>query len=60
VVTAGVARRWLSMGKRWVVFFQDTNALAFVTLGAALGLSKALGLQVRCQESGQSVRVAEG
>jgi hypothetical protein len=34
------------MGKRWVVFFQDTNALAFLSLPAALGVSKALGLEV--------------
>jgi len=41
-----VARKWLSEGKRWVVFFQDTNALAFYSLAASLGVSKTLGLEV--------------
>lgn len=34
------------MGKRWVVFFQDTNALAFLSLPAVLGVSQSLGLEV--------------
>lgn len=44
--STGLAKQWVKMGKKWVVFFQDTNALAFVTLAAALGVSKTLNLEV--------------
>jgi hypothetical protein len=36
----------MEAGKQWVVFFQDTNGLAFATLAAALGVSKNLDLEV--------------
>jgi UDP-sugar pyrophosphorylase len=36
---SGVAERWLKLGKKWVVFFQDTNALAFNSFPSALGVS---------------------
>ena len=36
---SGLAARWSDEGRRWVVFFQDTNALAFFSLAAALGVS---------------------
>jgi UDP-sugar pyrophosphorylase len=36
----GVAQRWLNIGKRWVIFFQDTNALAFNSFPSALGVSQ--------------------
>ena len=36
----------LQSGKRWVYFFQDTNALAFKVLPASLGVSLKLKLQV--------------
>ncbi|GAB5029796.1 udp-sugar pyrophospharylase-like [Nannochloropsis oceanica] len=42
----GVAKRWKVEGLKWVVFFQDTNALAFLSLAAALGVSQKLGLEV--------------
>ena len=35
----GVVQRWLEAGKRWVVFFQDTNGSAFRAMPSALGLS---------------------
>jgi len=39
-----VAHTWLKNGVSWVVFFQDTNGLAFHTLPVALGVSKQLNL----------------
>lgn len=39
-----VAKKWLNNGISWVVFFQDTNGLAFHTLPVALGVSKKLNL----------------
>ncbi len=41
---SGLARRWLEQGVRYAVFFQDTNALAFLTLPAMLGVSAELDL----------------
>jgi len=35
----GIAARWAKHGVRWVVMFQDTNALAFRGITAALGAS---------------------
>lgn len=40
----GVAKSWLESGTKWVVFFQDTNGLAFHTLALSLGVSSKLGL----------------
>ena len=36
----GVAQKWLKMGKEWMIFFQDTNALALKTLPSVLGVSR--------------------
>lgn len=44
--STGLAKKWQGQGVKWVVFFQDTNALAFVSLAAALGVSQNLGLEV--------------
>lgn len=44
--STGTAKRWLAAGTRWVVFFQDTNALSFYTLPAMLGVSITLQLDV--------------
>jgi len=35
----GVAKKWLGDGIKWMIFFQDTNGLAFHTLPLALGVS---------------------
>lgn len=35
----GVIQKWAKMEKRWVVFFQDTNALVFRAIPSALGVS---------------------
>ncbi|MEW5300045.1 MAG: hypothetical protein WDW36_003005 [Sanguina aurantia] len=39
--SSGLAARWQQAGLRWVCFFQDTNALVFKGLVAALGVSQA-------------------
>ncbi|HEY5957303.1 MAG TPA: UTP--glucose-1-phosphate uridylyltransferase, partial [Polyangiaceae bacterium] len=38
--SSGLAKRWLDQGLRWVLFFQDTNALTFNAVLATLGLSQ--------------------
>ncbi len=40
--TSGLLRRWVAGGTRWVCFFQDTNALVFRALPAALGANSYL------------------
>lgn len=42
----GVAAKWLSQGFKWLVFFQDTNALVFKAIPAALGVSARCGFDV--------------
>lgn len=42
----GLAKKWAEDGREWVVFFQDTNGLAFMSLAATLGVSKNLELDV--------------
>ena len=37
---SGVAKKWLDMGKEWMVFIQDTNALALKAIPSILGVSK--------------------
>ena len=37
--SSGLAARWREQGFQWVAFFQDTNALVFRALVAALGVS---------------------
>ena len=44
--STGTAQKWLQQGLKWVLFFQDTNGLAFTTLPATLGVSVELGLEV--------------
>ena len=44
--SSGLARKWLTEGIKWCVFFQDTNALAFHSLPVMLGVSKEFGFQV--------------
>lgn len=36
----GVAKKWLDMGKEWMVFIQDTNALALKAIPSVLGVSR--------------------
>lgn len=37
---SGVAQRWLQQGKEWLLFIQDTNALALKTIPSVLGVSR--------------------
>jgi len=37
---SGLSKRWSDKGLRWVMFFQDTNALVFRGIPAALGVAK--------------------
>eukprot|EP00296_Roombia_truncata_P000033 JP435690.1.p1 GENE.JP435690.1~~JP435690.1.p1 ORF type:complete len:598 (-),score=237.10 JP435690.1:235-1974(-) len=37
--TEKILEKWNAAGKKWVVFFQDTNALVFKSLLAAVGVS---------------------
>ena len=36
----GLASKWASEGKKWLLFFQDTNPLVFRVLPAMIGVSK--------------------
>ena len=36
---SGVAKQWVDMGKNWMLFIQDTNALALRVLPSILGVS---------------------
>ena len=35
----GLPQKWVAEGRKWVFFFQDTNALAFTVLPSLLGVS---------------------
>jgi UDP-sugar pyrophosphorylase len=43
---SGVACRWLDIGKEWMVFLQDTNALAVKAIPSVLGVSRKLNLEM--------------
>ena len=43
---SGISKEWANAGVKWVVFFQDTNAMAFRSVPAALGVSKLRGFHV--------------
>ena len=58
--THGVAKDWFEKkGLEWMVFFQDTNGLAFHTLALSLGVSSKLGLvmnSIACpRKAGQAI-----
>lgn len=42
----GVAKKWRDMGKEWMVFIQDTNALALKAIPSILGVSRANNWQM--------------
>ncbi|KAK4490144.1 hypothetical protein RD792_000801 [Penstemon davidsonii] len=37
--SSGLLKEWLDAGRKWVLFFQDTNGLLFKAIPAALGVS---------------------
>lgn len=39
IAQTGLAKQWVAGGFKWLVFFQDTNALAFRALPSAIGVS---------------------
>ena len=43
---SGTVEAWLEQGKKWAVFFQDTNGLVFRSMLAVLGVSQSLGLDL--------------
>ncbi|RYG44873.1 hypothetical protein EON67_11270 [archaeon] len=40
LASSGLARKWDSEGRKYVVFFQDTNSLCFTVTQATLGVSE--------------------
>lgn len=42
----GTVNKWLNEGRKWVIFFQDTNGIVFHALMAALGVSKKNSFEV--------------
>ena len=40
---SGVAKKWRDMGKEWMIFIQDTNALALKAIPSVIGVSKKNG-----------------
>ncbi|EPS61447.1 hypothetical protein M569_13348 [Genlisea aurea] len=39
--SSGLLKQWLDAGRKWVLFFQDTNGLLFKAIPASLGVSAA-------------------
>ena len=46
LASSGLAEAWRAAGKKYIVFFQDTNALCFTVTIAALGVSAQKGFDV--------------
>ncbi|XP_075485692.1 UDP-sugar pyrophosphorylase-like isoform X2 [Primulina tabacum] len=44
--SSGILNEWLDAGRKWVVFFQDTNGLLFKGIAASLGVSATKGYHV--------------
>ncbi|CAI9763996.1 unnamed protein product [Fraxinus pennsylvanica] len=44
--SSGVLKEWHDAGRRWVLFFQDTNGLLFKAIPSALGVSATKGYHV--------------
>ncbi|XP_073116957.1 UDP-sugar pyrophosphorylase [Elaeis guineensis] len=44
--SSGLLNEWQNAGRRWVLFFQDTNGLLFKAIPAALGVSSTKGYHV--------------
>lgn len=43
---SGLSNKWKQEGRKWLVFFQDTNGLVFRAVPAAIGISITKGLAV--------------
>lgn len=46
LASSGLAAKWASEGRKYVVFFQDTNSLCFTVTQAAIGVSEEHGFEV--------------
>lgn len=44
--SSGMLEQWVTAGRKWVVFFQDTNGLLFKAIPSALGVSAVKGYNV--------------
>jgi UDP-sugar pyrophosphorylase len=44
--SSGLAQKWSDEGRKYVIFFQDTNSLAFTVTQAAIGVSITQGFEV--------------
>ncbi len=44
--STGLAKRWRDEGRKYIVFFQDTNALCFTVTIAAIGVSEELSFDI--------------
>jgi len=56
----GTARRWKALGVTYLVFFQDTNGLAFYSLPAMLGVSERMNLEVNSLAVARKAKQAVG
>uniref|UniRef100_A0A7S3PEE9 UTP-monosaccharide-1-phosphate uridylyltransferase n=1 Tax=Aplanochytrium stocchinoi TaxID=215587 RepID=A0A7S3PEE9_9STRA len=56
----GLARKWNDEGLRWVIFFQDTNPMAWRTIPAALGVSADLSLEMNSVAVPRKAKAAAG
>ena len=43
---AGLPESWVNLGKEWMIFIQDTNALALKSIPSLLGVSRELNLEM--------------
>lgn len=46
LASSGLAAKWHGEGRRYIVFFQDTNSLCFTVTQAAIGISIEHGFEV--------------
>ncbi|CAJ1330421.1 unnamed protein product, partial [Effrenium voratum] len=56
----GMAKRWLEEGRRWVLFFQDTNTLYLTTFLCSLGVSVKHGLRANVVAMPRKAKEAVG
>lgn len=60
LLQSGLADQWVAEGRRYVVFFQDTNALCFAVSVAAIGVSVAHGYHVNSITTPRKAKDAVG
>ena len=60
LASSGMAAAWAAEGRRYVVFFQDTNSLCFSVTQATLGVSEAHGFEVNSVTVARKAKDAVG